>query len=240
MTPYNEEETLLINKRQEKPYDEDQTLLINKKRPKDTRWIWGLLAGCTVLVLGGVGASFWPRAAPVGPPPPAPVSLPQREVRAPPPAPLVSPIEEMNQTAPPELLAREQAIKYEERQVDARPPPPKLRKNDPGIAPQRITRKVSKRSARRGSTNFNLVAMFHGKPISAPVEVNGVWRGNTPLAVKLDPGSHAIRIDHDGTRVNEFVTSVTEGQNVRLKVDLRPASEAEGSGPSKRGKRHGR
>ncbi len=253
MTPYNEEETLLINRQEKKPYNEEATDLINKQAPQlpdeDStkvitkkpsavkRWAWRAVAGGFTLALLGLVMSFWPEPD-VGPPPAEPVALPPREVTAPPVAPLVSPVEELKETAPADLVAREQQVKYEDRRVETRAPPPKLRKKDPGIAPKRISRKVTGKSAGRGVGNLKLVTTYQGKSVSAPVEVNGTFRGNTPLALKLDAGSHAIRIDYRGTRVNEFVTNVTGGQNFQLDVDLRPASEARGNGPSKYGKRH--
>jgi hypothetical protein len=209
-------------------------------------WVWAVVLGC---VLGGLAVlwALWPRE-PEGPvgrplritvaanevPPPAPLKPPPAV--APPPAPVKPAAEPRPPPAdePPEPQLDDVTST---RGVE-RPRPPPLRKKDLGIAPKRITRTTTGRSAGKGVTNLVLEASYQGKKISAPVLIDGVWRGNTPLAVTIKAGSHAIRVDHGQTRVNEFVTNVEGGRRINLEVELRSPAEARGNGPSKWGKPH--
>jgi hypothetical protein len=171
-------------------------------------------------------------------PPPAPVKPPP-VVESPPPAPPPSANLAAAQPAPSSEQAEEREADAEDTgRVPERRAPPTLRKRDAGIAPKSITRRNVGKTAGKGISKIQLVATYQGGAVSAPVEIDGVWRGNTPLTVTLKGGSHAIRIDHGRTRVNQFVTHVDGGRSVNLQVDLRPASEWRGNGPSKHGKRH--
>jgi hypothetical protein len=192
-----------------------------------SKWGWRLglgVAGLSLLLL----AALWPDRS-LGPPPPEPVHLPELPPGAPPPAPEVSTAAERVKLPPEDLVAREAAIRAAEKDEFKEKKVPKLRRNDPGIAPKKLVRTVTGKSAGKGVVNLQLVAKFQGKAVSAPVEVDGVWRGNTPLAVTLPAGSHAIRIDHGKTRVNQFAAQIPGGQSVQMEVDLRARSEAWGN-----------
>lgn len=204
------------------------------------RWFWALCLGGAALAL--LLFKALEEREPVGPPPPQPLRLPESAVLAPPPAPPVNTVSMQTQTPPEDLMARELILRTKAAVAataeEARPQPPKLRRNDQGIAPKRITRRSTGKSEGKGVADLQLVVTFKGKAVRAPVEVDGVWKGYTPLEVTLSAGSHAIRIDHGRTRVNQFVTQVDGGRSVELQVELRPKSEARGNGPSKHGKAH--
>jgi hypothetical protein len=204
------------------------------------RWFWGLCLGSVALVL--LLFMVLEKREPVGPPPPEKLRLPESAALPLPPAPPVTAVAMQTQTPPADLVARELALKSRSDVAaaaeEARPQQPKLRRNDQGIAPKRIMRRSTGKSAGKGVADVQLVVTFQGKAVRAPVEVDGVWKGYTPLAVTLPAGSHNIRIDHGRTRVNQFVTQVDGGRSVELQVDLRSKSEARGNGPSKYGKPH--
>lgn len=191
-----------------------------------SKWVWRIGLGGVVLAV--LLAALWPDRS-LGPPPPEPVRLPELAPGAPPPAPVVSPADERAKAPPEDLVARETAIQTAEREEPPQKKIPKLRRSDPGIAPKKLVRTTTGKSAGKGVVNLQLVAKFKGRPVSAPVEVDGVWRGNTPLAVTLPAGSHAIRIDHRKTRVNQFVAQVPGGQSVEMEVELRSRAEARGN-----------
>ncbi|MFL5344456.1 MAG: hypothetical protein ACJ8AT_06670 [Hyalangium sp.] len=208
---------------------QDEEAQVNPRGSARTpRWVWGLCLGGAGLVL--LLAALWPDRS-LGPQPPEPVHLPELASGAPPPAPLVSPAAERAKAPPEDLLAREAAIRTAEKDEQAQKQLPKLRRSDPGLAPKKLVRTYTGKSAGKGVVNLQLVATFQGHAVSAPVEVDGVWRGNTPLAVTIAAGSHAIRIDHSKTRVNQFVAQVPGGKSVEMEVELRPASEARGNRP---------
>jgi PEGA domain-containing protein len=209
-------------------------------------WVWAVGLGCLLAGLAVLWA-LWPQEA--GPPPGKPLRITVAANEVPPPspekpppavAPLPAPVKPAAEPRPPP------ADEPPEPQLDdlsstrgvERPQPPPLRRKDAGIAPKRITRTTTGRSAGKGVTNLVLMATYQGQKVSAPVVIDGVWRGNTPLAVTIKAGSHAIRVDHGRTRVNEFVTNVEGGRSINMEVELRSPAEARGNGPSKWGKPH--
>lgn len=209
-------------------------------------WVWAVGLGCLLAGLA-VAWALWPR--PEGPPPgkalripvaandmPRPVLEKPPPAVALPPAP-VKPAAEVR-AAPADDPPEPQLNEWNRDRTVERPQPPRLRRKDLGIAPKRITRATTGRSAGKGVTNLVLEASYQGKKVSAPVLIDGVWKGNTPLAVTIKAGSHAIRVDHGQTRVNEFVTNVEGGRRINMEVELRSPAEARGNGPSKWGKPH--
>lgn len=196
---------------------------------------WRGLGWAGVLVLLGVCACQGPEE---GPPPATPLrpaeaaqgapAGPQRFIEissSTPVAPSVGPID----TEPSGEYQKRQEAAVPTVAAETRPKPPPLRKQDRGIAPKSLSRQYTGRSAGKGVANVLLVSTYQGKSVSAPVEIDGVWRGNTPLSVTVPAGDHVIRIDHNRTRVNEFLTEFTGGRSVRLEAELRPASEAWGN-----------
>lgn len=212
-------------------------------------WVWGVFLGCVVgscALLGLLWLQESGSPPPARPlritaaadelPPPAPAKPPPAVVSPPPPQPS-NPVAEQRQAVSddsPEPQADDPVVD----KVVERPEPPKLRRRDPGIAPKRLVRRSTGKSAGKGVANLLLVATYQGSPVAAPVEIDGVWRGNTPLAVTIKAGSHLIRVDHGRTRVNQFVTNLLGGRSVRLEVELRSPAEAKGNGPSSYGKAH--
>jgi hypothetical protein len=179
------------------------------------------------LTLGLALLGWWAwssrREAPV---PPAAVRPPEApRASAPPVAPSVASRAEV----PFEYLERRKAYEAMPVAPEPRPTPPRLRKKDPGIAPRTLSRQNLGRSAGKGVAHVLLVTTYQDDEVSAPVEIDGVWRGATPLSLTLSAGDHLIRIDYGRTRVNEFLTGFTGGQSVRMEVELRPESEARGN-----------
>jgi hypothetical protein len=190
-------------------------------RERMPRWAWAIMVGAVLLATLPLVELLL--AEPMKPPPPEPLRRAASAVpSAPAPAPV--PVTESS-SASAEVEARRSAM-YERPELAAPRPLPALRRNDLGIAPRRITRKHRGTSKNSAVAKVLLVATYGGGQSSAPVEIDGQFRGNTPLEVVLPDGSHAIRIDDGRTRVNQFVTHVRGGTSVRLQVELRPPEEA--------------
>jgi hypothetical protein len=187
---------------------------------------WKPAALGIALALGLVLLGWWAwssrREAPA---PPVAVRPPEAPRSAPPAAPSVASRAEV----PFEYLERRKAYEAMPVAPEPRPTPPRLRKKDPGIAPRTLSRQNLGRSAGKGVAHVLFVTTYQDDEVSAPVEIDGVWRGATPLSITLPAGDHLIRIDYGRTRVNEFLTGFTGGQSVRMEVELRPESEARGN-----------
>lgn len=199
---------------------------------------WGGLGRAGVLVLWVCAC----RGQEEGPPPPTPLHPPEAVQSAPteprrgdqsanptPVAPAVAPTHDEPLGDPLGQFRQRQEAAVPTVAAETRPRPPPLRKQDRGIAPKSLSRQYTGRSAGKGVARVQLVATYQGKSVSAPVEIDGVWRGSTPLSVTVPAGDHVVRIDDGRTRVNEFLTEFTGGRSVRLEVALRPASEAWGN-----------
>ena len=212
------------------------------ERKRVPGWVWGVGLG---VVAGVLLLAFVLTRAPPAPPPamplrqppvaksPPPVARPPEPPSAPPAPP---PSTSVLADAPTgESTRRREAFESVDQGAEEQSRQPKLRRGQQGIAPKHLERKYTGRSAGKGVANVLFITTYQGKDVSAPVVVDGVWRGNSPLSLTLRAGTHLIRIDHGRTRVNEFLTDFTGGRSVRLEVELRPASEWRGN---KLGKKH--
>lgn len=201
-------------KRDGYPADEPSFL---KRR---ARAVWGGVIGVALLL--SLLAIFWPSGEPVGPAPaqPLPVSVVGLST-TPAPPPTVS-IPSTSGSASAEDIRAKQDI----RPVVKERPRPQVRKGN-AVPPARILQH------RRGKgmptllvSEALIVATFNEKPVAALVEVDEIFRGQTPLTLTLPAGPHVLRLDYKKAAVTEFATEFPPGKSVRLEVDLPSAKEA--------------
>jgi len=103
---------------------------------------------------------------------------------------------------------------------------PHLR-SGPAYAPWRINRRGRRPVADPGAqAAVTLIASFKNKPVRAHVEVDGVWRGTTPLELRLAPGDHTLKLDHAGSPLTEVTLAFTRGESVKLEIELRTKEQA--------------
>jgi hypothetical protein len=122
----------------------------------------------------------------------------------------------------PNLLERKEQVVRSEPMVITRP---RLRLGA-GVTPMKVRRHGRGPIPSQSLARVLLIATYDDKPVKAQLEVDGIYRGVSPVDLTLIPGDHLIRIDYAKTKLTQLATSFTAGQSVRLEVELRTPTEA--------------
>ncbi|MBK7865413.1 MAG: protein kinase [Archangiaceae bacterium] len=168
--------------------------------------------------------------------PSPPVPIPRAELKVAPVAPPPPPSKALtlDDVVPPsgqELTHRREELKtVREGHESTALARPHLR-SGPAVTPWKVLRRGRKPVDAAAQATVVFVALFKGKPVPAQLEVDGVWRGVTPVDVKLAPGDHAVKLDHPGSLLTEVMLGFSRGETVRLEIELRTREQARARPP---------
>ncbi|HEX4620154.1 MAG TPA: serine/threonine-protein kinase, partial [Myxococcaceae bacterium] len=181
------------------------------RRPRGRRrWVAWAGAG-TGLLAAGIAAALWRGAEP----PPLAPPLPVAAVIPRPPAPEPLPAPPPPEAKPPLTPATRDASAGESPNHAKRMPHPVAPKANHPKAPERLAEAAADGTLR-------VITLDSGESTWATLEVDGIPRGGTPVAVELPPGRHRVRIHREGFHPVEREVEVGSGQQSVLRIDLAP------------------
>jgi serine/threonine-protein kinase len=169
------------------------------------RWVVWAGAG-TGLLAAGIAAALWRGAETPLPPAPPPLAAVSPLQVAPEPKPAPPPPPEARAPAP---------VSMKDAPVAKRTSHPAAPKASHARAPERMAEAPADGTLR-------VVTLDSGESTWATLEIDGVPRGGTPVAVELPPGRHHLRIAREGFRPIDREVEVGSGQQSVLRIDLAP------------------
>ncbi|MBL8957968.1 MAG: serine/threonine protein kinase, partial [Myxococcaceae bacterium] len=195
------------------------------KQPSGRRalLVSGLVAALLLVTLVAVSLSAGPDAPPLAEP------IPRSEL--PPPGPPPQPVDRTAERAPAPLPVELEQRKKELSTVNPGQETlakshPKLR-SGPTVTPSRVNRQGRRLAVDPGAqAAVVLTATFKGRPVRAQVEVDGIWRGATPLDLRLAPGDHTFKLDATGSALTEITLGFRRGEAAKVDIELRPREQA--------------
>jgi eukaryotic-like serine/threonine-protein kinase len=100
--------------------------------------------------------------------------------------------------------------------------PPPADPSRPIIPSSNPTRRSPRTKPSARAATLRVVTMHKGEPTWAELLVDGRRGGMTPLAVRLPPGAHNIRVLREGFQPEERRVLLESGANTVLKIELHP------------------